>query len=392
VKYDAVIVGASIAGLYAGMKLAQNNWRVCIVDRRAHIGMPVRCGEATGNRAELARFVTLDESWIAREVRGLTVHLNDTHTFTREIPGAGLVLRRDRFERQLAHAAQRNGAQIILNTLAIGLERGNRTVQGIMLENGSVVEASVVVGADGAESNVGQWAGITKPLTLQEAFSSVQYTFESDFPSDGFLHFYVGSRIIPKGYIWAFPKADHTISVGAGLFGTHHALPKARHFLDAFVSSKLPGTAPGAPITGCVPLAVCPTLLARQNVVVVGDAARQCNPLTAGGIMNALEAADLAANRLLQCGRPPKTLKPLGRYSCGWARKPRREQKLFLVLQKAFLSLSDAEIARAIATASTVFAGRLDRSRPFTFPLLKSVRMFIAFLPRVARHLGVLFE
>jgi flavin-dependent dehydrogenase len=229
-------------------------------------------------------------------------------------------------------------------------------------------------------------------LTLQEAFSSAQYTFESDFPGDGFLHFYVGSRTIPKGYIWVFPKTGRTISVGAGLFGTHHALPKARHFLDAFVSSKFPGTAAGAPITGCVPLAVCPTLLARQNVVAVGDAARQCNPLTAGGIMNALEAADLAVKHLLACGRPPADLGPLARYSSNWARKPRREQKLFLVLQKAFLTLSDAEIARAIATASSVFAGRLDRSRPFSFPLLKSVRMFVAFLPRVARHLGVLFE
>src|SRR5664279_3333386 len=77
-QYDAVIVGASLAGLYSDMALAKNGWKVCILDRKSTIGIPVRCGEATGNRRELSRFIPIDESWIASDITGVALHLNDT--------------------------------------------------------------------------------------------------------------------------------------------------------------------------------------------------------------------------------------------------------------------------------------------------------------------------
>ena len=43
--YDAVIVGASLAGLYSGMALARKGWKVCILDRKSTIGIPVRCSK-----------------------------------------------------------------------------------------------------------------------------------------------------------------------------------------------------------------------------------------------------------------------------------------------------------------------------------------------------------
>lgn len=52
-QYDVIISGASVAGLYSGYKLAKAGLKVIIVDRRAEIGTPVRCGEATGNRREI---------------------------------------------------------------------------------------------------------------------------------------------------------------------------------------------------------------------------------------------------------------------------------------------------------------------------------------------------
>jgi digeranylgeranylglycerophospholipid reductase len=68
--FDIIIIGASIAGLYSGSKLTEAGRNVCIIDRKKEIGTPVRCGEATGNRAELSRFIAIDESWIARDFNG----------------------------------------------------------------------------------------------------------------------------------------------------------------------------------------------------------------------------------------------------------------------------------------------------------------------------------
>ncbi len=388
-KYDAAIVGASIAGLYTGMKLAQNRWRVVVVDRRSAIGVPVPCGEATGNRAELSRFVKIDESWIARDIEGLAFHLNGAEAASRAVPQAGVVLHRDRFEQALAAAGTSSGMEIRLTTPAVGLVRSGATFGGVLLENGKNVEADFLIGADGCESLVGRWAGITVPLAESEAFSSVQYTVESGFCNDGYLHFFAGSRMIPRGYIWVFPKSSTTVSVGAGLYGSDHSPPTAESFLEAFLASRMPHAARRNLVTGCVPLALCPRHLCKGNVVLVGDAARQCNPLTAAGIMNALEAADACVGALL---RSEGSTHHLLCYSRTWNGRPRRQQKVFLVLKEVFLASSDTEISDAVFTLQSVFKAAPDRSRPFRFSLFKLLRLLWAFFPKAVRQWRILLK
>ena len=388
-KYDAVIVGASIAGLYTGMKLAQNRWSVVVVDRRNAVGVPVFCGGATGNRAELGRFVKIDESWIARDVEGLALHINNLEALSRAIPRAGVVLHRDKFEQALAATGTSCGMEIRLQTPVVGLVRSGEKCNGVLLENGAEVEADFLIGADGCESSVGRWAGLTVELAQREAFSSVQYTVESGFCNDGYLHFFVGSRVILRGYIWVFPKSSTTVSVGAGLYGSDHGPPKAGFFLEAFIASRMPHAAKRDLITGCVPLALCPRSLCKGNVVLVGDAARQCNPLTAAGIMNTLEAADLCVAKLL---KSKGSRNHLFSYSRAWNKRPRREQKVFLVLKEVFLASSDDEISKAVRTLQSVFKAAPDRSRPFSFSLFKLLRLFWAFFPKVVRHWRILLS
>ena len=67
------LVGASLAGRYSGMALVRKGWKVCILDRKSTISIPVRFGEATGNRRELARFVPVNKSWIASNITGVAL-------------------------------------------------------------------------------------------------------------------------------------------------------------------------------------------------------------------------------------------------------------------------------------------------------------------------------
>jgi len=388
-KYDVAIVGASISGLYCAYALAKRGHRVCVVDRREKIGEPVRCGEATGTRAELARFVPISEEWIARDLTGLAVHLNDSYATTRTIENTGLILHRDLFEKNMANLAMRQGAEIRLNTAAVSLRYEKDTISGVNLADSSAVRASIIVGADGAESRVGQWAGLIKPLAKTEAFTSLQYRITSDFCNDGYLHFFIGSQIIPHGYLWVFPRTNKEISVGAGLYGCHYSNEKARYYLDAFIQKKLGSISKTCLISGCAPITLCPKNLHRNNVVVVGDAARQVNPFTAGGIMNALEASDLAVKSISRALKTKSTF-PLARYSRIWRGKPRFEQKLFLLFQKVFLDLKDSECEALIQLSERVFSGPIDRSIPFRLPLSAVFKILVRFLPAAWRHRSIL--
>jgi digeranylgeranylglycerophospholipid reductase len=382
--YDAVVVGGSIAGLYAGMKLARGGMSVCIIDRKSTIGVPVRCGEATGNLGELSRFFEPQKSWVAREIGGCALHINDSFCVKQAVRDAGVVLHRDKLEQGLADEAGKLGATILLDAVVIGLhENHHGKWDGVAIENGNVIAGRYIIGADGCESKVGQWAGITRPLSLDEAASSIEYHVESDYCNDGFLHFFMGSSVIMPGYIWVFPKGDKHVLAGGCLYGCPRETPKVKHFVDEFIKRRMPGARYHSMITGCVPVTLCPRELTKRNVLVIGDAARQSNPLSAGGIMNALEAADLAANAVLSCNGDHRKFIV---YSRLWARNQRRQQKVFRLLRDIIVNSSDNQITSLARRASRLFKGEIDRSKPFKLPVMATFRLIMNVLPKAIRH------
>ncbi len=367
-QYNVVIVGASISGLYSGYKLAKAGLSVFIVDRRSSIGTPVRCGEATGNRAELERFLPYDESYIAQKLTGLAVHLNGEEKVSSEIDETGVILRRDKFELFMADLAQKEGATLRLETSVIDVLKGEKGLyQGITLATGECITADYIIGADGAESFVGQKVGLTKFLQPKDAFTSVQYRIDSHHWNDGKMHFFVGQETIPNGYIWVFPKSETEVSVGAGLFGSHREGKRAKEFLLSFIDEFFPDDKRHHLISGCAPLSISPKKLVKGNVLIVGDAARMVNPLTAGGIMNALEAADLMGNSIIKA-ISSGSRKPLRAYERKWNFKPRMTQKMFYIMKEIFLESSDERVDKSLHVAYR-FLSKADRSKAFSIPL-----------------------
>jgi digeranylgeranylglycerophospholipid reductase len=382
--FDVVVAGGGIAGLYLGMKLARGGMSVCIIDRKRTIGVPVRCGEATGNLAELSRFFEPERSWIALEVEGCALHINESICFKKAIPEAGVLLYRDKLEQGLAHRAEKFGATIFLDTIVTGLhENHHGEWDGVAIEPGDIIKGRFIIGADGCESRIGQLAGITRPLSLGEVASTLEYHIESDYCNDGFLHFFMGSSIIAPGYLWVFPKSKSVLKVGGGLYGCPGNTPKVKYFVDDFIKRRMPHARRHSMITGCAPVTLSPRSLTKKNVLVVGDAARQLNPLTAGGIMNAFEAADLAADAVLACGGDDRKLRV---YSRQWAGNQRRQQKVYRLLRDMIVNSSDDEIVALVRRASRVFKGDVDRSKPFEVSMTQAAILAMSMLPKALRH------
>jgi digeranylgeranylglycerophospholipid reductase len=303
--YDAVIVGSGPAGSVTARFAAETGAKVLIIERRAEVGVPVLCGEGVSQKVD--NFKVLEgKRWIATKMKGARIFSPNgtTITLAAEYAGneTGYVVYRDIFDQELARGALKKGAEIMLNTRAVNLLKKNGTIKGITAEHFDEtleIEADVVVGADGVESRVGKWAGIQTTLKPYDLETCIQYTLTNIDWDSPYCDFFIGKHVAPGGYVWVFPKGKDVANVGIGVLASLSEAGKAKRYLDKFIAAR-PALKKGEPlrvITGADPVAE-PIQSVKDNLLLVGDAARQVDPITGGGLMHAIEAGKYAGETI----------------------------------------------------------------------------------------------
>lgn len=300
-KYDAIIVGSGPAGSVTARFAAESGAKVLLIDRRPEIGIPVLCGEGISQRIDNWNMLE-GSDWIATKMDGAKIYSPDDTmvTLSKEMAGneTGYVVYRDRFDKELARQAGKAGAELLLKTEAVSLVKKNGKIAGVKVDQFGEefeIESDMVVACDGVESKVGKWAGINttvKPVDLETCF---QYTLENvNWPED-YAEFYLGKNRAPGGYVWVFPKGDGEFNVGIGVLASLSSPGKPKALLDKFIDDH-PGLKKGSPVrmlTGAVSVAK-PVETIRDNLLLVGDAARHADPITGGGLTTSLEGGKIA--------------------------------------------------------------------------------------------------
>jgi digeranylgeranylglycerophospholipid reductase len=323
-RYDVVVVGAGPAGSTAARRAAELGLSVLLLEKRQEIGSPVRCAEGVGHEL-LIPFIEPDEHWISATIEKaqLTTMAGDRAETKRAKGGKGYVLERRVFDRVLAEKAVEAGAQLVVKTAASELLVEAGVVRGVIIEgHGNVeIEAAVVIGADGVESRVGPWAGLDTTLPQKDAMACAQFLLSGIDIDPTCCYYYISQGLAPGGYAWVFPKGEGKANVGLGVQADRADRP-ALDYLVRFIEGQ-PHLAQGSPATlvvGGVPVALPPERLVTDGCMLVGDAARQVDPLTGGGITNAMTAGQYAAEVAAQAIEAGDTsAKKLAEYEERWA-------------------------------------------------------------------------
>lgn len=349
-KYDVVVVGGGPGGSWAAKYAAENGMSVLMLEKDREIGVPVRCAEGVSEKG-LKVVVELRDEWVAQVITGgCLVAPNGKKVFSYP-DERGYILHRKLFDYDLAKMAGEAGAEVVTKAYVSSLLKEEGVVKGVEVQHlGKTYEigASVVIAADGVESRVGRWAGLKTDIAPTEMASCVQMTLGNIDIDHEVVSFFFGKDVAPGGYCWIFPKGPGVANVGLGVAGKPKSKENALFYLNRFVEKNFPNAATLTMVAGGVPNVETLKKITTDGFMLVGDAARQANPVSGGGIVNAMVAGRIAgrvAAEAIQEGNVSD--KRLSVYAKEWDKAEGKNNARSYKIKQTVHKLTDEDLNKA---------------------------------------------
>jgi geranylgeranyl reductase family protein len=290
--FDAVVIGSGPSGAMSAYEMAKAGLKVAILEKDLLPRYKTCGGGLVFRGRDMLPFDI--SSAIEREYPDVAVYFEEMEnpiSAHREFPIITMVMR-DKLDHLLINEAVKLGAQLIDGQALKSLDFGNQ-IKVITEEQAFLT--TYIVGADGVLSTTAKLAGWTETRKLIPALE-----FEVGVNPEDFERLSKEVRfdfdVIPNGYGWCFPKANH-LSIGVGYFKRKKI--KLRDHYDSYlkklgINEILFEDAHGFQI----PVGARTDGFVKKNVFLVGDAAGLADPLTAEGITNGIHSGILAGRAI----------------------------------------------------------------------------------------------
>lgn len=297
-----LIVGASVGGATAASTLRAAGIETILLERE--LVKPKPCGGAVPPAA--FHEFNIPQSLIDRKVKDcLIVSPSDRQV---HVPVAGSVpgsddyvamVRREVFDHWLRDRAVAQGATLIHGSL-IGLTVTDRGVTGTYrTPTGSeqIIAADVVIGADGAYSPTAKFLGLPPTKRAVAMQERILLPPEQMARWEETADLYLGHRVSPDFYGWAFPKLDHiAVGIGAGPGNTQQARDLLAN-MKARLGSALDGGVLKLREAHALPMEPRKQM-AFDRAMLIGDAAGLVVHTSGEGIYWAMKSGQMAAQVL----------------------------------------------------------------------------------------------
>jgi flavin-dependent dehydrogenase len=310
-NFDAVIIGAGLAGLQCAKLLSRQGAKILLVDRKTDLTKGIH---TTGIfvRKTLEDF-DFPPATLGKAVRNVTL-------YSPKLKALNLESEKDEFRvgkmgklyESFLHDCVRNGAEFANGTRYVSVEFEKTCLEGrtvqisevvVKLEKNGVgfpVKTKVLVGADGAQSRVARDLELDENkewiVGYEEVWKNVPLNKEPR------LHCFLDAHLAPGYLVWITNDGEEThIGVGgyAEKFNPREALKEfSQKIAPKFVDLRKAELAETR--GGRIPVGGILRKISNENGLLVGDAAGAVSPLTAGGLDPCLRLSAMAANVILE--------------------------------------------------------------------------------------------
>jgi digeranylgeranylglycerophospholipid reductase len=347
VYFDVVVAGGSVAGLICAREIARNNNTVLVIEEDYEIGTPEHCGglvsvtglEELGVIPFRKTFDHLIESAEIFAPNGNSFTINSKKQKVAEIS-------RRELDKQLAHQAQKSGAVIKVRTSFQELtDNGIRTNEG-------EIKCKIFVDARGVSSL------IHKDRT--GILSSAQYEIYADWIKKGKVEVFFDQKKYPGFFAWVIPSGEGKGKVGIAGKGINVS-ESMEKFLDGkerySIIRKI-----FAPIWIKGPI----DKFIDKNTVIIGDAAGQAKPTTAGGIYSS-GMGGVFAGRAISKFLKTNNRSDLDEYQINWTEKFGNEFEKQLFARKILERLDNETINKLFESVTPEITKEISEKDDFDF-------------------------
>lgn len=345
--YDVIIAGGSISGLVCAREIAKNGHSVLVLEEDYEIGTPEHCGG-------LISINGLDDLGIIPHLKtyGHTIEMAEIFSpngksFTINSKKQKIVeINRRELDKQVAKQAQKNGATIKVKT-----SFKEKTESGVKT-NQDDIDCKIFVDARGVSSIINK--------NRDGILSSAQYEIYADWIKKGKVEVYFDQEKYPGFFAWIIPSSDGAGKVGVAGKGINPA-EKLEEFLakrkEFSIIRKI-----FAPVWIDGPI----ESFVHGNTVIIGDAAGQTKPTTAGGIyscgMAGIYAGD-AISKFLESNNHSDLLE----YQKKWMEKFGKEFGKQLFARKMLERLDNDTVNKLLNSVTPQMIEEISEKEDFDF-------------------------
>lgn len=345
--YDVVIAGGSIAGLLCAREVANKGHSVIVIEEDSEIGTPEHCGglvsisglENLGVIPQRKTFEHIIESAEIFAPGGKSFEINSAKQKVAAI-------RRRELDKQIAHQAQKNGAEIRVRTSF------NEAIGDKVKTSEGNIKCKIVVDARGVSS-----------LIHKDRFgilSSAQYEVYSDWIKKGKVEVYFDQEKYPGFFAWIIPSAEGMGKVGVAGKGIN-----ASQAIEKFLSARGNYSVIRkifAPIWVKGPI----EQFVSNKIVTIGDAAGQSKPTTAGGIYSC-GMGGILSGRAISKFLDSEKLSVLEEYQKNWKEKFGKEFEKQLLARKILERIDNKTIDKLFETITPEIVKDISEKDDFDF-------------------------